>query len=207
MRTGGPFTDPSLPASTNGMPDQDSHTRALAVAQVVMQKILPAYTALTAPAPSDLHLPPPFYQPVALPRAIYASLPYVVRNVAGGETARVKDREVKEREGVEGVRALAELRRKHYDAAGGKWFLGARWVVDAPSQEVLRLTGLRCSSPSPLDALLASHLYAILTTLDTSSSLRQALEAEQELVAYVQRVIKEGAKQYREAEQAEKRRA
>lgn len=108
------------------MPDQESHTRALAVTQVVMQKVLPAYTSLTAAPPSKLRLPPPFYQPVVLPRAIYSSLPYLVRNIAGGETNRAKEMEVKEREGVEGIKALGELTRKHYDAAGGKWFLGAR---------------------------------------------------------------------------------
>lgn len=52
------------------------------------------------------------------------------------------------------------------------------------------------SSPSPLDALIASHIYP-LTTLPLTFKLRQAVEEEAELVSYVQRIMEVAGKKVR----------
>jgi len=56
---------------------------------------------------------------------VYHALPRWLRDLAGAETRLNDEWETKEKEGIEGVQALAGLVREHVRDGQG-WFLGAR---------------------------------------------------------------------------------
>lgn len=58
------------------------------------------------------------------------------------------------------------------------------------------VSGARDSEPSPLDALIASHIYPMMT-LPESMKLRQTVDNELELRAYVERVMEVAGKKVR----------
>ncbi|GHJ83963.1 hypothetical protein NliqN6_0365 [Naganishia liquefaciens] len=187
---------PSDVKELNGMPNQDAHTTALAYSHLVLQKIYPAYVAATAPASTSIHLPwplntfafgsiedlSPAKQPakggstsldgIHIPAALYALIPDRVLYTLNAGTRGVSASETKRalKEGIEGISALGEFCRQHVDATSGGWFLNA-------------------VRPSPLDALIASHVHLLLQ-LDPSSHLRRAAENEPELCQYVDRVMR-----------------
>jgi len=58
------------------------------------------------------------------------------------------------------------------------------------------VSGALDSEPSPLDALIASHIYPMMT-LSESMKLRQTVDNELELRAYVERVMEVAGKKVR----------
>ncbi|KAJ9111474.1 hypothetical protein QFC22_006501 [Naganishia vaughanmartiniae] len=110
---------------------------------------------------------------IHLPALLYNLLPDRLLYGFNAGTRGAHAYEVKKaiKDGVEGLAALGEFARTHVDEVRGTgWFLGA-------------------VRPSPLDALIASHVHLMLQ-LDPTSHLRRAAEKEVELVEYVQRVMK-----------------
>ena len=78
------------------------------------------------PLPTTLQLPFPLpTTPIPLSGTVYHALPLWLRDLAGAESRQNEELEVKEREGIEGVMALAALVREHFREGNG-WFLGAR---------------------------------------------------------------------------------
>lgn len=159
----------------NGMPTQEAHTTALAHSHLILSKIYPVYSTLE-PHPSTLCLPFPLpTTPINLSPSIYHRIPLWLRNLGGAETRLSEDSEQKEKEGIEGIEALTRLSREYL--RDGEWFLGAR-------------------EPSPLDALIASHIYP-LATLPETLKLRQAVDQAPELKEYVERVMQRAGRGYR----------
>ncbi|KAJ9094077.1 hypothetical protein QFC21_006178 [Naganishia friedmannii] len=194
----------------NGMPTQDAHTTALAYSHLVLQKLYPAYMAATAEESTSIHLPWPLntftfgsiedLSPANSNNSAKSSsssstttkggihLPPIIFNLfpdqllygfnAGTRGAHAYEVKKAIKDGVEGVAALGEFARTHVDEVRGSgWFLGA-------------------VRPSPLDALIASHVHLMLQ-LDPSSHLRRAAEKETELVEYVQRVMRSAEEKLR----------
>ncbi|KAL7418733.1 hypothetical protein Q5752_006416 [Cryptotrichosporon argae] len=140
----------------NGLPDQASYDKALALARLVDTHLLPAYLMFLPAQPSDYHLlfpnPPPLAAGLTTP--LPASLTGDRREFDRGE---VLDK------GIEALEALEHM-------------IGEGWALDA-------------QAPTPLDALIASHLYPIYA-LPPSWPLRNKLE-QTTLGAYVDRVLAE----------------
>ncbi|ADV24985.1 hypothetical protein I305_02341 [Cryptococcus gattii E566] len=143
-----------------GLPSQESYDKALALSQLILTHLLPAYLA-SLPSPSSssripLHLhfpiPPPLYAGLTTP--LPASLTGDKRDIDIDQVLR------KGQEAVDVVDGLL-------DEDG--WALGAK-------------------RPTSLDALLASHLY-ILFTLPKNSFLRGAVQGKQGVEKYIERVL------------------
>lgn len=150
----------------NGMPTEDSHTKALAFAHIVLQKIHPAYMTTITPLDTTLYLP--YQQSIHLPTSFYNALPNLITEATKG--TKFSDRLIVQA-GVEGLKTLGGLCREH--VRGESWFLDAE-------------------TPSPLDALIASHIYPI-NFLPRTSPLVAALDEQPELQEYVRRVLDEAA--------------
>ncbi|WVQ80852.1 hypothetical protein IAT38_002959 [Cryptococcus sp. DSM 104549] len=152
-----------------GLPSQEAYDKGLALAQLILGHLLPAYLASLPPSASSpthsafsanpLHLL--FPTPPPLAAGLTTPLP---ASLTGD--ARSLDREEVIRKGVEAVRALVGVKGVKGD---GDWALGA-------------------SHPTSLDALIASHLYA-LYALPAGSALRLAVEESGEVGEYVERVL------------------
>ncbi|KLT43528.1 hypothetical protein CC85DRAFT_307563 [Cutaneotrichosporon oleaginosum] len=146
-------------ASLHGMPTQAAYDNALATAQLVLVRLWPAYIVSMSGDSREIALMIP--GPPPLSAGLTTPLP---ASFTGDE------RFIDEDELVEaGIEALEALRIKLGGRTGSPWAHGA-------------------SSPTPLDALLASHLYCIYG-LPASSALRVKLEQCSELGDYVDSVL------------------
>ncbi|CAK9785579.1 unnamed protein product [Cutaneotrichosporon oleaginosum] len=151
--------DEELMRSLHGMPTQAAYDNALATAQLVLVRLWPAYIVSMSGDSREIALMIP--GPPPLSAGLTTPLP---ASFTGDE------RFIDEDELVEaGIEALEALRIKLGGRTGSPWAHGA-------------------SSPTPLDALLASHLYCIYG-LPASSALRVKLEQCSELGDYVDSVL------------------
>ncbi|WVQ93540.1 hypothetical protein IAU59_000615 [Kwoniella sp. CBS 9459] len=158
-----------------GLPSQESYDKALALSQLILGTLYPAYLA-SSPAPTrsflsstaetasdKLHLlfpnPPPLLAGLTTP--LPASLTGDARDVDVDEVVR---RGIEALDGVEVV-----LENSSESAEESSWALGSR-------------------TPTSLDALIASHLY-VLYALPETSVLRNTLESKPGLGEYVDRVL------------------
>jgi len=144
------------PKELQGMPDQSSFDRALAIAQLILTIVYPAYLASLPTPRSDLYLR--FAYPPPLAAGLTTPLPAALT----GEIRDIDEEEILSR-GAEALEALSGIL-----AGSDKWALGA-------------------IAPTPLDALIASHLHVILA-LPTSSPLRAKLD-QTDLTVYLDRVM------------------
>ncbi|BEJ12497.1 hypothetical protein CspHIS471_0209570 [Cutaneotrichosporon sp. HIS471] len=145
-------------ASLQGMPTQAAYDSALATAQLVLVRLLPAYNVSLSGPSNDVALMIP--GPPPLSAGLTTPLP---ASFTGDE--RVIDEDELVDIGMEALEALRVKLANRTDS----WAHGAQ-------------------APTPLDALLASHLYCIYG-LPASSALRSKLEQSSELGDYVDSVL------------------
>ncbi|WVF65905.1 hypothetical protein IAT40_000643 [Kwoniella sp. CBS 6097] len=157
-----------------GLPSQESFDKALALSQLILGTLYPAYLA-SLPTPTrsllssaaetasdKLHLlfpnPPPLLAGLTTP--LPASL-----------TGDARDLDVDEivRKGIETLDGVEVVLESGVDSEQSSWALGAK-------------------NPTSLDALIASHLY-VLYALPESSELRNTIESKPVLGEYVDRVL------------------
>ncbi|KAL1413264.1 hypothetical protein Q8F55_001019 [Vanrija albida] len=143
-------------AKLHGMPDQGAYDEALAVAQLVLVRLLPALLASTNQ--SSATVAPLLPQPPALVAGLTTPLPV---SFTGDD--RSIDHLTLIESGIQALETLQEL------VGRGQWAQNAK-------------------TPTPLDALIASHLYCIYA-LSSGSPLREKLEGTPELGSYVDRVL------------------
>lgn len=153
----------------NGIPNQQAYDQALAVGQLVLGRLLPAYVSVIQSSDPDKQLDalptPRAYLPAlfAHPPPLAAGLTTIIPASLTGDARTLDHRAIAQR-GIDALLALSEL-------TNDGWALGAQ-------------------APSPLDALLASHLH-VLGQLSRETELRRTWDsAELEgLRAYVSRVM------------------
>ncbi|CDZ98797.1 hypothetical protein [Phaffia rhodozyma] len=145
----------------HGYPNATLEAQARAFGRLATDKIYPAYMASLASSQTSVaRLALLLPNPPTLLGGLTSPLPSL------GQLKRV-DLESIKREGAEAIRALGV--RLVADGTGpDDWFLG-------------------CSTPTPLDCLVVSHLFLILHTLPTSNPLRRAIDADEPLKRYVER--------------------
>ncbi|KAK4684363.1 hypothetical protein P7C73_g5820, partial [Tremellales sp. Uapishka_1] len=146
----------------SGMPDQASYDKALAVAQLVLGRLYPAYLASLPNQPTNLHL----FLPTPPPLAAGLTTPLPASLTGDG---RDIDRDALIAAGVDALEALEIVASNE----------SSKWI-------------LRANHPTPLDALIASHVYATYS-LAPHSSLRLALELAPRIQDHLDRVMEAAA--------------
>ncbi|OXG30271.1 hypothetical protein C367_01949 [Cryptococcus neoformans Ze90-1] len=142
-----------------GLPSQESYDKALALSQLILTHLLPAYLA-SLPSPSSYRIP--FHLHFPIPPPLYAGLTTPLPASLTGDRRDIDIDEVL-RKGQEAVDVVDGLLRED------GWALGAK-------------------RPTSLDALVASHLY-VLFTLPEDSFLRRVVQGKQGVERYIERVL------------------